>query len=109
MIKMLHEAGRAAPILVCDVCGHRIEDAGAGAALTLPPAVPAGGHSKVMHVHEETCHAMAESHYGHGLAHEPLGAHLLRLVQNVSLSPEGLRAFDHAAPAGPGTAWARAV
>lgn len=94
MIKAIHHPqGGSAPILVCDVCGKRIVEAGDGAVLTVLHPIPEGAESKVLHVHQNHCYAMAESNLGHKPGHEEVWRHLLGLLYSVGLSPEKLQAY----------------
>ena len=94
MIKAVHHPqGGCASILVCDVCGKRICEAGDGAVLTVMNPIPEGAESKVLHVHQTNCYAMAENQLGHKPGHEEVWRHLLCLLYSVGLSPEKLQAY----------------
>ncbi len=105
MIKVLHRApDEYTAILVCDVCGRRIQDAGSGAVLTVSYPIPVGEQSKVLHVHDGACYETAESHLGHILGHETVWRHLHQLLASVGLTPGQLQAFSLAVP---GADWTR--
>lgn len=106
MIKAVHHPhGGSVPILVCDVCGKRILEAGDGAVLTVSHPIPEGAESKVLHVHQTACYAVAENNLGHKLGHEEVWRHLLYLLYSLGLSPEKLQAYSPAVPAGNAVNW----
>ncbi len=92
MIKVWYKDGRYVPIITCDICNERIEDAAVAAAVA-----PSGEPDKdqvldVLHAHKGRCHEAAEHKLGGDLntGWEELSVHVLYLARNVKLSPEAL-------------------
>lgn len=100
MIKILRLNGKSAPVLVCDVCGSRIEDAKNAAAVNNfnSETVSDGDLLDVIYTHKGKCHNRAESLMtarGVGVVGWlELQHHLVDLIHNVGLSPVELGDFD---------------
>lgn len=95
MIKIVHhKQGRYAPMLFCDICGKRIDNAKLAAVLTVSHPIHYEQTSEVMHVHKRACHDIADKRHGKKLGWEELSRHLLHLNLNVGLSPANLLALQ---------------
>lgn len=79
-----------APVMVCDCCKKRIEDAELGAAIRLRAGNGLGGFTLVAHVHKEVCFGIVERCQGGAASWDELSRHLRLLIQNVGLTLEGL-------------------
>lgn len=92
MIKVLYKDGRYSPLVICDICSERIEDAALGAAVA--PSGQGGDDQllEVLHAHKGGCHKAAEERLGGKVntGWDELGVHMLNLAMNVKLSPEAL-------------------
>lgn len=69
MIKILVLNARHAPIIMCDLCGQKIDDAIIGAAIfnNRTPGgdrLPDGSVIDVLHAHKGECHDLAETKLG---------------------------------------------
>lgn len=95
MIKMLKFSGRSAPVIICDICGKRIEEVKLGAAV-FPQIDTEGAIAEVLHVHKRDCHNAAEQKIGGGESApwQELRHHLSYLLHNVRLSLEQLKELD---------------
>jgi hypothetical protein len=90
MIQMARNNGTMYPILVCDFCGKRIDDAGIAAAV-MPESKPyPNGNGRVLFVHKGACHNAVEKTEGHAGGWEELSRHLRLLLHNVKLPPTQL-------------------
>lgn len=70
MIEMHTIDGRNCPVMVCDMCGEKLDNAGKAAAV-FQNFTPEGSKLRVLHVHKgridgKTCHAEAEALLGVG-------------------------------------------
>lgn len=77
------EQGRYAPVVHCDICGKRIEDAEDGIAVWFPDE---GEQCKVQHVHKGRCDNIfryGANHRGRPDGWDDLEIHLFRLLHNV--------------------------
>lgn len=95
MIKVLYDDGRYAPIMICDVCGERIEDAKNGAAVSNsdPEVLSDGDAVEVKHTHKGDCHDEADQHLREQGIHpgwNSLTTHLMQVLHNTGLSPKDL-------------------
>ena len=90
MIKIINLGGMTGPVIYCDCCGKRIDDASRAAVLAA--AKTQEKHtSAVLYVHKGKCHEKAEAQVGsHGW--QELSRHLLQLIYNAGLSLEDLEA-----------------
>lgn len=100
MLKILYSDHQFFPILVCDVCGRRIEQASLAAAIN-PSAIQDGERVvqegdllEVLHAHKGDCHKQAEERFGgkYRTGWTELGSHLSQLTHNVGLSPAKIAA-----------------
>ena len=92
MIKVWYKDGRYAPIMICDICSRRIEDAKLAVAVH-PSGEPGSDKvSEVVHAHKGKCHSAAEEMLGGKVntGWGELSVHLFNLVHGVKLSPEAL-------------------
>jgi hypothetical protein len=95
MLKILYSDYQFCPILICDVCGGRIEQASLAAAIN--PSVIQDGKRvvkegdvlEVLHAHKGDCHRQAEERFGgkYRTGWTELGSHLSQLTHNVGLTP----------------------
>jgi hypothetical protein len=90
MIKNINMGGMTGPVLYCDTCGKRIEDASRGIALAAVK-VEEKRTSEVLYLHKGKCHAKAEAKVGSN-GWQELSRHLVQLIYNVGLSIEDLEA-----------------
>jgi hypothetical protein len=89
MIRNIKLNGMIGPVIYCDTCGERIDEAGRALVLTREK-IGETQTAEVMHVHKGPCHHAAESKTGsHGW--QELSRHLLHLVYNAGLSLEDLQ------------------
>jgi hypothetical protein len=93
MIRYWEKGDTCGPVLICDYCGKRIQDAAVGAALTKHPfdgeiVVDDALRFDVLHVHKGPCLDAAEKLPGVKSGWNELSHHLLKLVYNVKFSPE---------------------
>lgn len=89
MIKILENNGNSAPILICDICGERINNAREGAAVFGDKASDKGVKD-VKHVHKASCHDMAEIELAGEDNWQEMSQHLRLLLHNVGLTPKDL-------------------
>ena len=100
MIRIMYANRRYSPILVCDICGQRIEDGAMAAALTGDMTQEEGSLTDVLHVHKGSCHTQAERTIESTLAEpdvvgwQELGAHLSSLIHNVGFKPKDLEDYE---------------
>jgi len=79
-----------APIIVCDHCGEKIENAVQAAAIVSEFGKYQNGNLRVLHVHKVTCFDATEKKEGGKCAWEELSRHLQLLINNVRLTPRDL-------------------
>jgi hypothetical protein len=97
MIKMLNLSGRAAPVVICDICGKRVEEADLGAAVfPRMQSESEGTVVQVLHVHKGPCHDKAQLQLGgvRDTAWQELRIHFSYLLHNLGLSVEKLRKLE---------------
>ncbi|MDV6030376.1 MAG: hypothetical protein F9B45_09770 [Phycisphaera sp. RhM] len=78
------DAGRVAPIIVCDHCGEPITDAGMAVAVFTDDL-------DLFHAHKLACHNAIDAQHGIDglpLPWTELGTHLALLTSNVNADPE---------------------
>jgi len=92
MIKIFVQNSRYSPIIVCDICGRKIDNAMEGAAVfnNRTPSgdlLPDGAIQPVIHAHKGKCHDLAESKVGEHDAAVwiELETHVRFLVHNTGL------------------------
>ena len=90
MIKNINIKGMTGPVIYCDTCGKRIEDASRAVVLAAEK-IEEKQTSEVLYVHKGKCHDKAEAKIGSN-GWQELSRHLLQLVYNVGLSIEDLEA-----------------
>lgn len=95
MIKVMNKGHRSVPVICCDACGSRIDDADAGAAV-FRKTTGADDISEVLHAHKGRCHVVAEEQFGGQVKtgwHE-LRQHLQLLAFNTGLPPAALQKLE---------------
>lgn len=91
MIRVLEKSGRSCPVLLCDICGERIENLGLGAAV-FPRTTAEDELREVLHVHKRACHDAAERQLAglKGAPWQELQDHFIYLVSNSGKPVEDL-------------------
>ena len=90
MIQLFQTATGYAPILVCDHCGERIENAELAAAVSPLSGKYQNGNRRILHVHKGSCFDAIERMEGENCSWEELSIHVRLLAENVTLSPQEL-------------------
>lgn len=97
MEKVLHKDDKLIPILICDHCGERIEDAGnANCLLEEDRPYPDDGETTdVYHVHKGECDRALSAELSEGGAgHSELETHLWRLCHNSGLPSDRIKEVE---------------
>ena len=91
MIRVVEKNARTYPLLICDICGERIENLGLGAAV-FPRTDVDGEINDVLHVHKRSCHDAAERKVGggKGAPWQELQDHFVYLMANAGKPVEQL-------------------
>lgn len=88
MVKILYSDGEYAPIIICDICGLHIKDAG-NAAVVSESSPENGKILDVSHVHKGKCQNHAEAQLiAKGIetiGWEEMSFHMLDLLHNLGL------------------------
>jgi hypothetical protein len=90
MIKILYLNGRYNPVLVCDHCDKRIEDAELALAVNVRPKGDKDETLDCYHVHKGDCDRSLERKLGQVGTIE-LTTHLVHLTHNSGLTPSDLK------------------
>lgn len=90
MIQLFQTATGYAPILVCDHCGKRIEDAKLALAVAPFSGKYPNGNRRILHAHKRSCFDAIERKEGEKCSWEELSIHIRLLAENVTLSPQEL-------------------
>jgi hypothetical protein len=98
VVKIMYFDGRFAPVVVCDICGGRVENANRGAAIFASHRMADGQVRTfdkgtlldVLHAHKGTCHDRAEQRLGGKLetGWVELAEHLALLIGNTGVTAE---------------------
>lgn len=93
MVVMQFRNGRAGPILACDVCKERIDNA--GMAVVVHARNSDAGVSAIMYAHKGVCHDAAELTFGGqpNSGWDELTTHFARLASNVGIDRDKI--LDH--------------
>ena len=81
MIAIQKQSGGYRPVIVCDHCGHVIDDA--MAAVAVSSAAPEGATAQAFHVHKGACDQALSEKLGGMHGSEELAVHLLDLLRNA--------------------------
>jgi hypothetical protein len=93
MLRMIGTSTGAAPVLVCDECGRRIESYREGIAASAIPAE--GEYAAAYHYHRGACHNAAEARSKGRGGWADLSDHVVQLVHNVAMPrPPGILTLE---------------
>ena len=90
MIQIIETKTGYAPIIVCDQCGLRIEDANLAVAIAPMSGKFQNGKRRVLHVHKESCFDKFEKTEKTKYYWEELSRHLRLIINNAGLTPQEL-------------------
>jgi hypothetical protein len=96
MLKIVRMAGADmnAPLLFCDICDTRIENA-KEAALVFKLVTDASPNAEPLMVHKGECLDAAEARLGGMVGWQPLLKELIYMLHNVGVPLEMLKRLDH--------------
>ncbi|MFZ2656612.1 MAG: hypothetical protein WAX69_16885 [Victivallales bacterium] len=90
MIQILDTKTGSAPIIVCDHCGKRIDDAEDAAVIMPDTKRHPNKNRRAIHVHKGDCHDAVEASEGGNVGWEEMTRHIRLLMNNLKITTEQL-------------------